>query len=241
MATLSFVYSRDTAGEGEEQSDSYAAAASIAAAGKPPSTAQSPRHVQASGSSVSSSRSSTSASAAGRLPLIQGAGSLRSGQPLTPAARFAARGPLTRTLDEALRAQEQRELARTSARQKVHDERLALYTCPVYGTPEQRAELKRDHRQQLLTTILAREQERKQQATLQRDEGRGCIAADRRCSMELKALEHQHSASLTVFRDENKRLIELREAERLRKRQEQLLFERELLKHNPINWSGTLT
>uniref|UniRef100_A0A3Q0R0W5 Uncharacterized protein n=1 Tax=Amphilophus citrinellus TaxID=61819 RepID=A0A3Q0R0W5_AMPCI len=50
----------------------------------------------------------------------------------------------------------------------------------------------------------------------------------------------QHSKAMAVYRDENKRLMEQSWRDRALTRSQEALKERELLRLNPINWSGTL-
>ncbi|XP_008286439.1 uncharacterized protein LOC103362980 isoform X6 [Stegastes partitus] len=50
----------------------------------------------------------------------------------------------------------------------------------------------------------------------------------------------QHSRAMAAYRDENKRLMEQSWRDRALTRSQEVLKERELLRLNPINWSGTL-
>uniref|UniRef100_A0A672IV12 Uncharacterized protein n=1 Tax=Salarias fasciatus TaxID=181472 RepID=A0A672IV12_SALFA len=50
----------------------------------------------------------------------------------------------------------------------------------------------------------------------------------------------RHSKAMSAYRDENKRLMEQSWRDRALTRSQEALKERELLRLNPINWSGTL-
>jgi hypothetical protein len=66
------------------------------------------------------------------------------------------------------------------------------------------------------------------------------INFDRKCLEDDRAAFQKKSAFLRQFRDENKRLMELKEQQRKLNRLHGNQSDVELLRYNPINWSQTL-
>lgn len=266
MATLSFVYSRDCGGDeggghvegngGNSGGDHHAAHAIRVPARSNPTSPGSPAGTQSS----SHSRHTSPRSDSGRLPYLKtgpppatapaalGSGGLHSTKStLSPysfgsfTTRNAARRPYLRSLDEALHTQELADSTRLSAQQRVREARHAVYACPNYGPPQLRAEYMMDHRQSLLATIHAHEQQRRQGEEAHREEHRGVLMSDAAFVAERRAMEHEHSMALHQFRDGNKMMIEAREQQRRAAREQQSRYEQGLLRLDPVNWSKTLT
>ncbi|XP_072223463.1 uncharacterized protein [Leuresthes tenuis] len=116
-----------------------------------------------------------------------------------------------------------------------------VWRKPFYGTTGEREE----HRKELRVQ-LKRQMEEKCSALKLQLAGKAKEAEDLREVVCLalsgeREQRLQHSKAMTAFRDENKRLMEQSWRDRALTRSQEAMKERELLRLNPINWSGTLT
>ncbi|CAL8234711.1 unnamed protein product [Boreogadus saida] len=111
---------------------------------------------------------------------------------------------------------------------------------PFYGTSSEREDYRKDIREQLKKQIEEKGvglrlqlASKVKEADYMRDEECRAVTRDREECIK-------HSRAMTLYRDENKKLMEQTWRDRALTRSLGALEERELLRLNPINWSGTL-
>ncbi|KAF7664859.1 hypothetical protein LDENG_00161730 [Lucifuga dentata] len=111
---------------------------------------------------------------------------------------------------------------------------------PFYGTSIERDEYRKELREQLkrqieekYVTLRLQVAHKAKEAEYVRDVDHFALSKDREERIK-------HSKAMTAYRDENKRLMEQSWRDRALTRSQEVLKERELLRLNPINWSGTL-
>ncbi|XP_061838278.1 uncharacterized protein [Nerophis lumbriciformis] len=115
-----------------------------------------------------------------------------------------------------------------------------IWQRPFYGTSMEKEEYRRELREQLkrqmeeksvpLTLQLA---SKVKEAEYMREMDRLALSAERAQAL-------QHRKAMSSYRDENKRLMEQRWRDRALTHSQEVMMERERLRLNPINWSGTL-
>ncbi|KAK2851603.1 hypothetical protein Q5P01_007879 [Channa striata] len=115
-----------------------------------------------------------------------------------------------------------------------------VWRKPFYGTSSEREEYRKELRDQLKRQIEEKCLALKLQLANKGKEAEYICEVDRLALSTEREQRIQHSKAMTAYRDENKRLMEQRWREKALTRSQEALKERELLRHNPINWSGTL-
>ncbi|CAK6957439.1 uncharacterized protein LOC128357617 [Scomber scombrus] len=115
-----------------------------------------------------------------------------------------------------------------------------VWRKPFYGTSSEREEYRKELRDQLKRQIEEK-----------------CVALRLQLAGKVKDAEYsrevdclalssereqriQHIKAMSAYRDENKKLMEQSWRDRALTRSQEAMKERELLRLNPINWSGTL-
>uniref|UniRef100_A0A3B3X9E7 Uncharacterized protein n=1 Tax=Poecilia mexicana TaxID=48701 RepID=A0A3B3X9E7_9TELE len=116
-----------------------------------------------------------------------------------------------------------------------------VWRKPFYGTISEKEEYRKEIREQLKRQMEEKCVELKLQLASKVKEAEHLIAADRLALSSERQQRIQHTKAMTVYRDENKRLMEQSRRDRALTHSQEALKERELLRLNPINWSGTLT
>uniref|UniRef100_A0A3Q4I315 Uncharacterized protein n=1 Tax=Neolamprologus brichardi TaxID=32507 RepID=A0A3Q4I315_NEOBR len=123
---------------------------------------------------------------------------------------------------------------------KEHYRYHQVWRKPFYGTSSEREEYRKELREQLKRQIEEKCAAIKLQLANKIKEAETLQEADRLDLASEREQRIQHSKAMAVYRDENKRLMEQSWRDRALTRSQEALNERELLRLNPINWSGTL-
>uniref|UniRef100_A0AAV2LWV9 Methyl-CpG-binding domain protein 4 n=1 Tax=Knipowitschia caucasica TaxID=637954 RepID=A0AAV2LWV9_KNICA len=123
---------------------------------------------------------------------------------------------------------------------KEHYRFHQVWRKPFYGTSIEREEYRKEIRNHLKKQMEDKHVARRLQFTDRAKEAEYLSEKDRLDLFEEKEQKIQHRQAMTAFRDENKRLMEQSWRDRALTRSQEVLKERELLRLNPINWSGTL-
>lgn len=111
---------------------------------------------------------------------------------------------------------------------------------PFYGSRADKEEYRQEVRALLKRQIREKWEGQRQALASRMREVEAVREADRLVLNQDLEQNRTRARALTVFRDENKRLMEQSWKERSVSRSLEALRERELLQYNPINWSGTL-
>ncbi|KAM4610146.1 uncharacterized protein ACJ7VT_013451 [Polymixia lowei] len=115
-----------------------------------------------------------------------------------------------------------------------------VWRKPFYGTSSEREEYRKELREHLKRQIEEKRAGLKLQLASKVQESEYLREVDRLAVSGEREERIQHSRAMTLYRDENKKLMEQSWRDRALTRSLEALKERELLRHNPINWSGTL-
>ncbi|XP_056384278.1 uncharacterized protein LOC130277600 [Hyla sarda] len=111
---------------------------------------------------------------------------------------------------------------------------------PFYGTAVEKEEYRREIRQLLKKQMSEKWTMARETLASQSKELETLKEADRFAVLQDFEQERAKALFLRRYRDENKKLMEGKWQENRLTRSMETLKERELLKYNPINWSGTL-
>ncbi|XP_049436963.1 uncharacterized protein D1044.6-like [Epinephelus fuscoguttatus] len=123
---------------------------------------------------------------------------------------------------------------------REHHRYHQVWRKPFYGTSTEREEYRKELREQLKRQIEEKCAALKLQLASKEKEAEHLQEVDRLALSSESELRIRHSKAMTAYRDENKRLMEQSWRDRALTRSQETLKERELLRLNPINWSGTL-
>ncbi|XP_029975569.1 trichohyalin-like [Salarias fasciatus] len=115
-----------------------------------------------------------------------------------------------------------------------------VWRKPFYGSSSEREEYRKELREQLKRQIEEKCTALKQQLSTRVQEAEHLQEVDRLALSSEREQRIRHSKAMSAYRDENKRLMEQSWRDRALTRSQEALKERELLRLNPINWSGTL-
>nr|XP_043895268.1 uncharacterized protein LOC122777842 isoform X2 [Solea senegalensis] len=115
-----------------------------------------------------------------------------------------------------------------------------VWRKPFYGSSSEREEYRKEVREQLKRQMEEKSVALKLQLATKFKETAFAREVDRLAVSSDREKRMQHSKAMMIYRDENKRLMEQRWKDRALTRSQEALEERELLRLNPINWSGTL-
>eukprot|EP00058_Branchiostoma_floridae_P001577 XP_002587065.1 hypothetical protein BRAFLDRAFT_102983 [Branchiostoma floridae] len=111
---------------------------------------------------------------------------------------------------------------------------------PYYGTPAEKESHRKNIRLILQEQMAERMQMQRESFRDRKQESEFAVQHDRQCLTD-DALNHRKRAEyLQHFRDENKKLMEWKWDQMRQQRQRQDQLDREIMKYNPINWSGSL-
>ncbi|MED6266261.1 hypothetical protein CHARACLAT_000300 [Characodon lateralis] len=116
-----------------------------------------------------------------------------------------------------------------------------VWRKPFYGSVGEREEYRKEIREQLKRQMEEKCVELKLQLASKVKEAEHLREVDRIALTSERQQKIQHTKAMTAYRDENKRLMEQSWRDRALTRSQEALKERELLRLNPVNWSGTLT
>ncbi|XP_056241810.1 uncharacterized protein LOC130175383 isoform X1 [Seriola aureovittata] len=115
-----------------------------------------------------------------------------------------------------------------------------VWRKPFYGSSSEREEYRKELRDQLKRQIEEKCVSLKLQLASKVKEAEFVREVDRLALSNEREQRIQHKKAMTAYRDENKKLMEQSWRDRALTRSQEVLKERELLRLNPINWSGTL-
>ncbi|XP_068585896.1 uncharacterized protein [Cebidichthys violaceus] len=115
-----------------------------------------------------------------------------------------------------------------------------VWRKPFYGTSSEREEYRKETREQLKGQMEEKRAALQLQLAGKAKEAERLREVDRLALSGDRELRIRHGRAMTAYRDENKRLMEQSWRDRALRRSQETLKERELLRLNPINWSGTL-
>ncbi|XP_029457042.1 uncharacterized protein LOC115091183 [Rhinatrema bivittatum] len=111
---------------------------------------------------------------------------------------------------------------------------------PFYGSVAEKEEYRQELRQLLKKQMSEKWAVQRQMLKSQAKDAETAREADRLALLHDLEQERTKAAFLQRFRDENKKLMEIKWKENRLVKSLENMRERELLKYNPINWSGTL-
>ncbi|XP_019907230.1 uncharacterized protein LOC105024951 isoform X2 [Esox lucius] len=123
---------------------------------------------------------------------------------------------------------------------KVHCRYHQVWRRPFYGSCTEREEYKEEVRQQLKRQMEEKRAELMRQLASKAEEAELLQEVDRLALSRERHQKIQYSREMSHYRDENKKLMEQSWRDRALIRSLEAKRERDLLRHNPINWSGTL-
>ncbi|CAG6021629.1 unnamed protein product, partial [Menidia menidia] len=115
-----------------------------------------------------------------------------------------------------------------------------VWRKPFYGTTSEREEYRKELREQLKRQMEEKCVALELQTAGKVKEAEDLREVDRHALSSEREQRIQHSKAMSAYRDENKRLMEQNWKDRALTRSLEAMKERELLRFNPINWSGTL-
>ena len=136
--------------------------------------------------------------------------------------------------------QHQLDLQRLSKKREVRILQYQRYAKTFYGTPAEKELLRKEHRVALLDQLRQNEQAQKDVKRNKVTETRTVVALDKSNQDTDNKRQGTKSQYLKQYRDQNKILMETRAENSRAQREEENRRERELLTHDPINWSKTL-
>lgn len=125
-------------------------------------------------------------------------------------------------------------------KREIYRKRNEMYVKSMYGNPSEKEEVKQDSRTALLQQMKEKDLADKTATTEKTKESDFAINYDRICLQQDRQDRINKEKYLQQFRNENKRLIELRAEQQKNNRESRHLEERNLLQQSPINWSHTL-
>ncbi|KAL1021515.1 hypothetical protein UPYG_G00014240 [Umbra pygmaea] len=123
---------------------------------------------------------------------------------------------------------------------KEHYRYHQTWRKPFYGSCTEREDYKSDVRQQLKRQMEEKREEHMHQLASRAEEAEFLQEVGRMALSRERQQMIQYRQAMSYYRDENKKLMEQSWRDRALIRSLEAVRERELLHHNPINWSGTL-
>ncbi|XP_066283124.1 uncharacterized protein [Branchiostoma lanceolatum] len=111
---------------------------------------------------------------------------------------------------------------------------------PYYGTPAEKESHRKDIRLILQEQMAERMQMQRESFRDRKQESEFAVQHDRQCLTDDAQNYRKRAEYLQHFRDENKKLMEWKWDQSRQQRQRQDQLDREIMKYNPINWSGSL-
>lgn len=125
-------------------------------------------------------------------------------------------------------------------KREAYRKRSEMYVKAMYGSPQEKEEVKQHSRAALLQQMKEKDLADKNAMTERTKESDFAISYDRICLQQDKEDRVNKEKYLQQFRNENKKLMELRAEHQKNDTQMRHLEERNLLLQSPINWSHTL-
>lgn len=125
-------------------------------------------------------------------------------------------------------------------KREIYKLRNDAYAKPMYGNSMEKERVKQESRRALLQQMKEKDEAHQTHLTERIKESDFAINYDRICLQQDKEERINKEKYLQQFRNENKRLMELRAEQQKRNTEKRHLEERDLLQQSPINWSHTL-
>ncbi|XP_074609975.1 uncharacterized protein LOC141864136 [Acropora palmata] len=132
------------------------------------------------------------------------------------------------------------EQRKMQGKREAYKRRNEMYVKAMYGNTKEKEEVKQMGRMALLEQMEEKEKANSTKMTEKTKESGFAINYDRICIQQDKEDRINKERYLQQFRNENKKLMELRAEQQRNEKQTRHLEERNLLQQTPINWSKTL-
>lgn len=132
------------------------------------------------------------------------------------------------------------EERKMQGKREAYRRRNDMYVKAMYGGPKEKEEVKQMGRTALLEQMKEKDTANKNKMVEKIKESDFAISYDRICLQQDKEDRINKEKYLQQFRNENKRLMELRAEQQRNDQETRHLEERNLLCQSPINWSKTL-
>ncbi|XP_061625418.1 uncharacterized protein LOC133476274 isoform X2 [Phyllopteryx taeniolatus] len=115
-----------------------------------------------------------------------------------------------------------------------------VWQKPFYGTSVEKEEYRRDLCEQLKKQMEEKSVPLKLRLASRAKEAEYLRQVDRLALSAQREQKQRHDKAMATYRDANKRLMEQRWRDSTLMRCQEVLREKEMLRLNPINWTGTL-
>lgn len=124
--------------------------------------------------------------------------------------------------------------------QREHNRYHSAWSKAFYGSPPEQEAYRRHFRQVLKQQMSDQDALKAQTLKSKVRESEAAVEYDRQClSQDVEACVKKYNY-LKQFRDDNKVFMEDKWQQRRSERQMENVYDREIQRFNPINWSGTL-
>ncbi|XP_029642186.1 uncharacterized protein LOC115216764 [Octopus sinensis] len=126
-------------------------------------------------------------------------------------------------------------------RQKEHTRYHNAWEKPFYGQPAEKEAYRKHIRDVLKAQMADRDRIQRKVFQERKSESDSAIEYDQKCWQEDLEKSREKISYLIQFRDQNKQLMEQKWRRARDQQNSEKQHERDLLRYNPINWSGTLS
>lgn len=134
----------------------------------------------------------------------------------------------------------QNDKRRILMQQREHNRYHSAWSKAFYGSPPEQEAYRRHFRQVLKQQMSDQDALKAQTLKSKVRESEAAVEYDRQClSQDVEACVKKYNY-LKQFRDDNKVFMEDKWQQRRSERQMENVYDREIQRFNPINWSGTL-
>ncbi|XP_013068773.2 uncharacterized protein LOC106056538 [Biomphalaria glabrata] len=130
---------------------------------------------------------------------------------------------------------------RIMMQQREHERYHSAWTKPYYGPPADKEAYRRHFREVLKQQMADSDEKKRRDFEIKLHESESIVEYDRQCKLQDFQNIIDKYNYLKHFRDENKTFME---GTWEKSRMDKMLtdrYDREILRYNPINWSGTLS
>ncbi|PVD25279.1 hypothetical protein C0Q70_15779 [Pomacea canaliculata] len=124
--------------------------------------------------------------------------------------------------------------------QREHSRFHSAWSKPFYGSPADQEAYRKHFREVLKQQMSDQDALKRQQLKDKVRESEAAVEYDRQCLVQDYEAFSKKNDYLKQYRDENKRFMESQWQQRRIERMLENHYDREVLRYNPINWSGTL-
>ncbi|XP_046357813.1 uncharacterized protein LOC124136076 [Haliotis rufescens] len=134
----------------------------------------------------------------------------------------------------------QNDKRRTFMQAREHERYHSAWSRPFYGEPAEKEVYRKHFREVLKQQMLDQDTVKKQTLVDKVRESEAAVQYDRQCQEQDMDKFSKKFCYLKTFRDANKDLMEDRWRSSRFTRHMENRYDREVMRYNPINWSGTL-